>query len=76
MLVNENRLNLADARARQYLARQMEQFFFGDGAEAPAGLSRPPPESGFRLATMRCGRWYIRRFCFNPGDTDDQTVAG
>ena len=24
MLVNENRLNLADARARQYLARQME----------------------------------------------------
>jgi PAS domain-containing protein len=33
MLVNENRLNLADARARQYLARQMEQFFFGDGAD-------------------------------------------
>ena len=26
MLVNENRLNLADARARQYLARQMESF--------------------------------------------------
>ena len=37
MLVNENRLNLADARARQYLARQMEQFFFGSGAEQPAG---------------------------------------
>ncbi|WP_164964132.1 oxidative damage protection protein, partial [Rubrivivax sp. JA1026] len=36
MLVNENRLNLADARARQYLARQMEQFFFGGGADAPA----------------------------------------
>ncbi|MEG1455727.1 MAG: oxidative damage protection protein, partial [Comamonas sp.] len=29
MLVNENRLNLADARARQYLARQMENHFFG-----------------------------------------------
>jgi Fe-S cluster biosynthesis and repair protein YggX len=43
MLVNENRLNLADARARQYLARQMEQFFFGTGAEAPAGFV--PPES-------------------------------
>jgi Fe-S cluster protector protein len=28
MLVNENRLNLADARARQYLARQMENHFF------------------------------------------------
>ena len=43
MLVNENRLNLADLRARQYLARQMEQFFFGDGAEAVAGYV-PPAE--------------------------------
>jgi len=42
MLVNENRLNLADARARQYLARQMEQFFFGGGAEQPMGYV--PPE--------------------------------
>jgi Fe-S cluster biosynthesis and repair protein YggX len=44
MLVNENRLNLADARARQYLARQMEQFFFGTGAEKPAGYVPPKPE--------------------------------
>jgi Fe-S cluster biosynthesis and repair protein YggX len=41
MLVNENRLNLADLRARQYLARQMEQFFFGTGAEQPAGFVPP-----------------------------------
>ena len=41
MLVNENRLNLADARARQYLARQMERFFFGEGAEQPAGYVPP-----------------------------------
>ena len=41
MLVNENRLNLADARARQYLARQMEQFFFGGGAEAVQGYVPP-----------------------------------
>jgi Fe-S cluster biosynthesis and repair protein YggX len=41
MLVNENRLNLADARARQYLAQQMEQFFFGQGAEKPAGYVPP-----------------------------------
>ena len=41
MLVNENRLNLADQRARQYLARQMERFFFGDGAETPAGYVPP-----------------------------------
>ena len=41
MLVNENRLNLADARARQYLARQMEQFFFGEGGDKPAGYVPP-----------------------------------
>jgi len=37
MLVNENRLNLADARARQYLDRQMEKHFFGEGADQVAG---------------------------------------
>ncbi len=41
MLVNENRLNLADQRARQYLARQMEQFLFGGGADKPAGYVPP-----------------------------------
>jgi Fe-S cluster biosynthesis and repair protein YggX len=44
MLLNENRLNLADARARQYLARQMEKHFFGDGADAAAGFV-PPSEA-------------------------------
>ncbi|MBA0901778.1 MAG: oxidative damage protection protein [Candidatus Nitrotoga sp.] len=37
MLVNENRLNLAEAHARKYLAQQMENHFFGDGAEMPSG---------------------------------------
>ena len=37
MLLNENLLNMADARARQYLARQMESHFFGSGADAAAG---------------------------------------
>jgi Fe-S cluster biosynthesis and repair protein YggX len=41
MLVNENRLNLADARARQYLARQMENHFFGSGADAVQGYVAP-----------------------------------
>jgi len=41
MLVNENRLNLADARARQYLARQMELYFSGDGADQPQGYVPP-----------------------------------
>ncbi|HBP30850.1 oxidative damage protection protein [Advenella kashmirensis] len=29
-IVNENRLNLADARARKYLQQQMESFLFDD----------------------------------------------
>ena len=33
MLINENRLSLADPRARQYLAQQMESYFFGEGAD-------------------------------------------
>ncbi|MCK5714828.1 MAG: oxidative damage protection protein, partial [Nitrosomonadaceae bacterium] len=37
MLVNENRLNLADIKARKYLAEQMEAHFFGAGAEKPLG---------------------------------------
>lgn len=42
MLVNENRLNLADLKARQYLARQMERYFFGDGnADQASGYVAP-----------------------------------
>jgi Fe-S cluster biosynthesis and repair protein YggX len=41
MLVNENRLNLADQRARDYLKRQMEQHFFGAGADQAAGYVPP-----------------------------------
>lgn len=41
MLVNENRLNLAESHARKYLAQQMESHFFGDGAEMPSGYVPP-----------------------------------
>jgi len=41
MLVNEQRLNLADRKARDYLAGQMEQHFFGAGAERAAGYVPP-----------------------------------
>ena len=41
MLVNENRLNLADAHARKYLVKQMENYFFGEGAEMPTGYVPP-----------------------------------
>ena len=30
MLINENRLNLADPSARHYLKQQMSYFFFGE----------------------------------------------
>jgi Fe-S cluster biosynthesis and repair protein YggX len=41
MLVNENRLNLADARARKYLQTQMEKHFFGEGADMAQGYVPP-----------------------------------
>lgn len=41
MLVNENRLNLADARARKYLAEQLEKHFFGEGADQVSGYVPP-----------------------------------
>ncbi len=41
MLINENRLNLADPRARKYLAEQMERHFFGSGADVASGYVPP-----------------------------------
>ena len=38
MLINEYRLSPLDPKARQYLEAQMENFFFGDGAEMPEGF--------------------------------------
>jgi Fe-S cluster biosynthesis and repair protein YggX len=40
-LINENRLNLADPKARQYLAQQMERHFFGAGADIASGYVPP-----------------------------------
>ncbi len=40
-LVNENRLNLADARARKYLQQQMERFLFEDGSVEAHGYVPP-----------------------------------
>ena len=44
MLINENRLNMADPRARQYLMKQTEKFFFGEGADQASGYV--PPSQG------------------------------
>jgi Fe-S cluster biosynthesis and repair protein YggX len=41
MLVNENRLNLADPSARKYLMEQTEKYFFGAGADKASGYVPP-----------------------------------
>ncbi|RTL47922.1 MAG: oxidative damage protection protein [Rhodocyclaceae bacterium] len=41
MLINENRLSLADPRARQYLQEQVIKHFFGEGADAAQGFVPP-----------------------------------
>lgn len=37
MLINENRLSPRDKEARQFLAKEMEAFLFGDGGTVPEG---------------------------------------
>ena len=37
MLINENRLNLADPAHRKYLSEQTEKHFFGEGADQAQG---------------------------------------
>lgn len=41
MLINENRLNPRDPKARAFLAEQAERFLFGGEAETPAGYVAP-----------------------------------
>jgi len=43
MIINENRLNLADAAHRKYLAEQIEKHFFGEGADQVEGFVPPKP---------------------------------
>jgi Fe-S cluster biosynthesis and repair protein YggX len=43
MLVNENRLSMADPQARKYLAEQTEAYFFGEGADQASGYIPPKP---------------------------------
>jgi Fe-S cluster biosynthesis and repair protein YggX len=35
ILINHYGLNMADPRAQQFLMEQMEEFFFGEGAQLP-----------------------------------------
>lgn len=37
MLINEYRLNMLEAQARDFLRGEMEKFLFSDGSEKPPG---------------------------------------
>jgi Fe-S cluster biosynthesis and repair protein YggX len=41
LLVNHYGLNLADPEAQKFLMQQMEEFFFGEGAQMPEGWTPP-----------------------------------
>ncbi len=43
MLINEYRLNPIDPKNREFLEKQMEAFFFGEGAQTPEEYK--PPQS-------------------------------
>jgi Fe-S cluster biosynthesis and repair protein YggX len=46
MLINENRLSLADAKSRAFLLGEMQKFLFEGGAKPPEGyvpLEKGPP---------------------------------
>ena len=41
MLINENRLSMIDPKAREFLALELEKFFFGEGSAKPSGYVPP-----------------------------------
>lgn len=41
MLMNEYRLNLGTRQAQEFLLQQMEQYFFGEGAQLPPEFQPP-----------------------------------
>ena len=41
MVINEYRLNPLDPEARKFIQREMENFFFGEGAQLPPGYVAP-----------------------------------
>jgi Fe-S cluster biosynthesis and repair protein YggX len=41
MIMNEYRLNLGTREAQEFLMKQMEEYFFGEGAAFPPGFLPP-----------------------------------
>lgn len=38
MLINEYRLNLIEAKSRDFLKDELQKYFFGEGSEKPSGF--------------------------------------
>ena len=45
MIMNEYRLNLGTQEAQEFLLKQMEDYFFGQGAALPPGYVPPQTKS-------------------------------
>ncbi len=45
MIMNEYRLNLGTREAQEFLLKQMEEYFFGEGLKVPPGFV-PPDADG------------------------------
>jgi Fe-S cluster biosynthesis and repair protein YggX len=45
MIMNEYRLNLGDPKAQEFLLKQMEEYFFGEGAALPPDYVVPQQKS-------------------------------
>src|SRR3982751_5828509 len=45
MIMNEYRLNLGTKEAQEFLLKQMEDFFFGEGSALPPGFVPPKSKS-------------------------------
>lgn len=41
LLINENRLNVLDPKARTFLEGEMQKYFFAEGSATPAGFKPP-----------------------------------
>lgn len=39
MLINEYRLSLIDPKAREFLLKEMDNYFFGEGSQKPSGFT-------------------------------------
>src|SRR5262245_26044916 len=53
LIINHYGLSMADPEARSLLKRQMEEFFFGEGAQMPEGWTPPSMGKGGFAPAMK-----------------------